>query len=224
VRRPMLFGPLCASLRKFCTCSDPHSGPGRATRPEAGVPSAPACAVGWKEILAASQGLRRDIKGRSPWAGLVCCAVLMLLPAVGSAQITPAAVAGLEVTASSASAGQGGAGTDVASRSLFEINQNQFELGGRFVGCFEREPTTSAGATSATPPNTTDRVNSSSGGCGTRFRSFTALTRKRRIHPHPARCCSMTQRSYGPRAGEASTSMFRSPRNSISPNGVTSGM
>ena len=62
---------------------------------------------------------------------LVCCAVLMLVPTVGSAQITPAAVAGMEVTASSGSAAQGGAGTDVASRSLFEINQNQFELGGR---------------------------------------------------------------------------------------------
>ena len=60
-------GPLCAPLWEFRTRGAPHSGPRRAARAEAGVPAAHACAVGWKEILATSQGLRGDIKGRSPW-------------------------------------------------------------------------------------------------------------------------------------------------------------
>ena len=48
-------GPLCGSLREFCTDSDPHSGPSRAKRD--------------KRYWQPAKGLRGDIKRRSPLAG-----------------------------------------------------------------------------------------------------------------------------------------------------------
>jgi hypothetical protein len=56
-------GPLCSSLREFCPRRGPHNGPRRAERAE--------------ETLATSQGLRGDIKRRSPLAGFTLVEVLL---------------------------------------------------------------------------------------------------------------------------------------------------
>jgi hypothetical protein len=49
-------GPLCGSLREFRTHCDPHSGPRRAERAQ-------------ETLCQPAEGLRGDIKGRSPLAG-----------------------------------------------------------------------------------------------------------------------------------------------------------
>jgi tetratricopeptide (TPR) repeat protein len=56
-------GPLCGPLWDSWTRRDPHSGPGRAERA--------------KEILATSQGLREDVKGRTPLAGWMCLGIVL---------------------------------------------------------------------------------------------------------------------------------------------------
>ena len=53
--RLQVFGPLCGSLREFCTHCDPHSGPSRAERRKRN----------WQP----AEGLGGDIKGRRPLAG-----------------------------------------------------------------------------------------------------------------------------------------------------------
>jgi hypothetical protein len=52
----LVLGPLCGSLREFCTHCDPHSGPRRAERAQ-------------ETLCQPAEGLRGDIKGRSPLAG-----------------------------------------------------------------------------------------------------------------------------------------------------------
>ena len=56
VKLAVRLGPLCGSLREFCTHCDPHSGPRRAERAQ-------------ETLCQPAERLRGDIKGRSPLAG-----------------------------------------------------------------------------------------------------------------------------------------------------------
>ena len=88
---------------------------------------------------------------------------------------------------------------------------------GRATGCSARRPTTSAGAISDTSPTTSAPAASWSPACGTRFRSSTASTRRRRTRRRRARWCSTTRRSERSRTGRRRCRRTcRSRRSSIS--------
>ena len=95
---------------------------------------------------------------------------------------------------------------------------------GGTTGCSAPRPTTSAGAISVTPPITNAPGGSSSPVSGTRSRSSTASTPKRRISPSaepadPRRCDA----AHDPeRPGESVGVRARSRRSSISRSGATS--